>query len=94
MNGGSQLPPCAASPRCSAGTRWCSLPAGRGVVARHGVSARHARGGIIAQVSRSSEHRDEARRCGRRRPRQDMIQNSGRLKGAVDQILADTVGVG
>lgn len=41
-------------------------------------------------------HRDDVARSWRRASglAMDMIQNSGRLKGATDQVLADTVGVG
>lgn len=43
-----------------------------------------------------TSHRDDVRRSWTRVAglAMDMIQNSGRLKGAVDQVIADTVGVG
>ncbi len=54
------------------------------------------RSGVIASRRASlREHRDEVRRVWSRAGAlaMDLIQNSGRLKGVVDQILADTVGV-
>jgi lambda family phage portal protein len=57
---------------------------------------RDTRSGVIAARQTSiREHRDEVRRVWSRAGAlaMDLIQNSGRLKGAVDQILADTVGV-
>lgn len=57
---------------------------------------RDTRSGVIASRPASlREHRDEIRRVWSRAGAlaMDLIQNSGRLKGAVDQILADTVGV-
>ncbi|RVC59533.1 phage portal protein, partial [Mesorhizobium sp. M2A.F.Ca.ET.046.02.1.1] len=41
------------------------------------------------------DHRDEVRIAWRRAAglAMDIIQNSGRLRGAVDQVIADTVGV-
>lgn len=57
---------------------------------------RDSRGGVIASRPASLiDHRDEVRRVYSRAGAlaMELIQNSGRLKGAVDQILADTVGV-
>lgn len=49
---------------------------------------------INARGATLNEHRDEVRRVWHRAAAlsADIIQNSGRLRGAVDQILADTVG--
>ncbi|MBC7311711.1 MAG: phage portal protein, partial [Rhizobium sp.] len=52
--------------------------------------------GVIASRPASlREHRDEVRRIWWRAAglAMDLIQNSGRLRGATDQIIADTVGV-
>ncbi|MBB3608660.1 phage portal protein [Rhizobium sp. BK602] len=57
---------------------------------------RDTRSGVIAtRQTVLREHRDEIRRVWDRTAAlaMDMIQNSGRLKGACDQIIADTVGV-
>ncbi|CUX40564.1 Bacteriophage capsid protein [Agrobacterium deltaense Zutra 3/1] len=57
---------------------------------------RDTQSGIIASRPASlREHRDEIRRVWWRAAAlaMDMLQNSGRLRGAADQILADTVGV-
>lgn len=56
---------------------------------------RDTRSGVIAsRPAVLREHRDEIRRVWDRTAAlaMDMIQNSGRLKGACDQIIADTVG--
>lgn len=56
---------------------------------------RDSRSGIIAtRPSYLREHRDEVRMVWRRAAAlaADIVQNSGRLRGAVDQVLADTVG--
>jgi lambda family phage portal protein len=56
---------------------------------------RDTRSGIIAsRPAYIREHRDEIRRVWDRTAAlaMDLIQNSGRLKGACDQIIADTVG--
>lgn len=57
---------------------------------------RDSQAGIIASRPASlREHRDEIRRIWWRASAlaMDMLQNSGRLRGTADQILADTVGV-
>ncbi|MUZ63492.1 phage portal protein [Agrobacterium vitis] len=57
---------------------------------------RDSQSGIIASRPASlREHRDEVRRIWWRAAglAMDMLQNSGRLRGAADQILADTIGV-
>jgi len=58
---------------------------------------RDTKSGVIAsRVAPLTSHRDDVRRSWTRAAglAMDLIQNSGRLKGAVDQVLADTVGVG
>jgi len=58
---------------------------------------RDTKSGVIATRSAPmSSHNDDVRRAWQRSAglAMDMIQNSGRLKGACDQVLADTVGVG
>ncbi|WP_116131171.1 phage portal protein [Tropicimonas sp. IMCC34043] len=58
---------------------------------------RDTRSGVIASRAASLvPSRDEIRRVWSRTSTLalDMIQNSGQLKGAVDQVMADTVGVG
>ncbi|WP_137136567.1 phage portal protein [Rhizobium sp. FKY42] len=52
-------------------------------------------GVIAARPASLREHRDEIRRVWTRAAglAMDMLQNSGKLRGAADQILADTVGV-
>lgn len=52
-------------------------------------------GVIAARPASLREHRDEVRRIWTRAAglTMDLLQNSGRLRGAADQILADTVGV-
>lgn len=58
---------------------------------------RNTGSGVIAsRVAPLSSHRDDVRRSWARAAGLAMalIQNSGRLKGATDQVLADTVGVG
>lgn len=58
---------------------------------------RDTKSGVIAsRVAPLSNHRDDVRRSWSRAAglAMDLIQNSGRLKGATDQVLADTVGVG
>ncbi len=57
---------------------------------------RDTRSGVISsRPAVLREHRDEIRRVWDRTAAlaMDMIQNSGRLKGACDQIIADTVGI-
>ncbi|TRD16954.1 phage portal protein [Palleronia caenipelagi] len=51
---------------------------------------------IGSRVAPLTHHRDDVRRSWSRAAglAMDLIQNSGRLKGATDQVLADTVGVG
>ncbi|MBY5804093.1 phage portal protein [Rhizobium leguminosarum] len=66
---------------------------------RAGTSAGYMRdtpSGVIASRPASlREHRDEVRRVWWRAAglAMDLLHNSGRLRGAVDQIIADTVGV-
>ncbi|MBR9651905.1 phage portal protein [Thalassovita aquimarina] len=58
---------------------------------------RDTKSGVIAsRVAPLTSHREDVRRSWSRAAglAMDMIQNSGRLKGATDQVLADTVGVG
>ena len=58
---------------------------------------RDTKSGVIAsRIAPVSSHREDVRRSWSRAAglAMDMIQNSGRLKGATDQVLADTVGVG
>lgn len=57
---------------------------------------RDTQSGIIAKRPASlREHRDEVRRIWTRAAglAMDLLQNSGKLRGAADQIIADTVGV-
>ncbi len=57
---------------------------------------RDTQSGIIAsRPATLREHRDEIRRVWMRASAlaMDMLQNSGRLRGTADQILADTIGV-
>lgn len=57
---------------------------------------RDTQSGVIASRPASlREHRDEIRRVWVRAAglAMDMLQNSGKLRGAADQIIADTVGV-
>ncbi len=75
------------------------MPAGRavqdGAQSRPRAYLRDTRSGVIAaRPAYLREHRDEVRRVWDRTAAlaMDLIQNSGRLKGACDQILADTVG--
>lgn len=68
------------------------VPAGRAM----GSYMRDTQSGVIASRPASlREHRDEVRRVWTRAAglAMDMLQNSGRLRGAADQIIADTVGV-
>ncbi|WP_176083131.1 phage portal protein [Martelella sp. HB161492] len=61
-----------------------------------GSYMRDTQSGVIASRPASlREHRDEVRRVWTRAAglAMDMLQNSGRLRGAADQIIADTVGV-
>ncbi len=72
-----------------------AVPAGNPSRYRAGY-LRDTQSGIIASRPASlREHRDEIRRVWWRAAAlaMDMLQNSGRLRGAADQILADTVGV-
>lgn len=58
---------------------------------------RDTKSGVISSRPASlTSHRDDVRRSWSRAAglAMDLIQNSGRLKGACDQVLADTVGVG
>lgn len=58
---------------------------------------RDTKSGVIASRPASlTSHREDVRRSWQRAAglAMDLIQNSGRLKGATDQVLADTVGVG
>lgn len=58
---------------------------------------RDTKSGVIAsRVAPLTSHRDDVRRSWSRAAglAMDLIKNSGRLKGATDQVLADTVGVG
>lgn len=58
---------------------------------------RDTKSGVIAsRAAPLTSHRDDVRRSWSRAAglAMDLIQNSGRLKGATDQVLADTVGVG
>lgn len=61
-----------------------------------GSYMRDTQSGVIAARPASlREHRDEVRRVWTRAAglAMDMLQNSGRLRGAADQIISDTVGV-
>lgn len=64
------------------------------------MTARHMRdtgsGVIASRAVPVSSHREDVRRSWSRAAglAMDLIQNSGRLKGAVDRVIADTVGVG
>ncbi|NIZ11077.1 phage portal protein [Pseudooceanicola sp. HF7] len=58
---------------------------------------RDTKSGVIAsRMAPLTRHEDDVRRSWERAAglAMDLIQNSGRLKGATDQVLADTVGVG
>lgn len=62
---------------------------------KRGSYLRDTRSGILsARPAYLREHRDEVRAVWRRAAAlaADIVQNSGRLRGAVDQVLADTVG--
>lgn len=63
--------------------------------ARAGYMRDSQSGVIAARPASLREHRDEIRRIWWRASAlaMDMLQNSGRLRGTADQILADTVGV-
>ncbi len=67
---------------------------------QHPMTSRYLRdtksGVIASRVAPVTGHKDDVRRSWSRAAglAMDMIQNSGRLKGATDQVLADTVGVG
>lgn len=97
MNGGSsQLSRLARGVASLFGRGTSARPAADLDRSRATAYLRDTRSGIIASRPASlREHRDEVRRVWSRAGAlaMDMIQNSGRLKGAVDQILADTVGV-
>lgn len=64
------------------------------------MTARYMRdsksGAIASRISPMTQHRDEVRRAWKKAAglSLDLIQNSGRLKGATDQVLSDTLGVG
>lgn len=73
-------------------------PAATGVRAGRAMAAymRDSQSGVIAARQASlREHREEVRRVWSRAAglAMDMLANSGRLKGAADQIVVDTVGV-
>lgn len=74
-----------------------SLAPGRAYAprARAGYMRDTQSGIIAARPASLREHRDEIRRVWWRASAlaMDMLQNSGRLRGTADQILADTVGV-
>ncbi len=58
---------------------------------------RDTKSGVIqSRMAPLTDHREDVRRSWSRVAglSMDLIQNSGRLKGATDQVLADTVGVG
>jgi lambda family phage portal protein len=58
---------------------------------------RDTKSGVIAsRIAPVTRHEEDVRRSWERAAglAMDLIQNSGRLKGATDQVLADTVGVG
>ncbi|MBT9383319.1 phage portal protein [Pseudooceanicola sp. CBS1P-1] len=58
---------------------------------------RDTKSGVIAsRIAPLTRHEEDVRRSWERAAglAMDLIQNSGRLKGATDQVLADTVGVG
>ncbi|MBB5515777.1 lambda family phage portal protein [Rubricella aquisinus] len=65
-----------------------------------GMTARYLRdtpsGVVASRIAPLTSHRDDIRYSWRRAAglAMDLIQNSGRLKGATDQVVADTVGVG
>jgi lambda family phage portal protein len=64
------------------------------------MTARYMRdtksGVVAARIAPMTSHREDVRRSWSRAAglAMDLIQNSGRLKGATDQVVADTVGVG
>ncbi|WP_421358140.1 phage portal protein [Agrobacterium rosae] len=67
-----------------------------GVQRSRSAYLRDTQSGVLkARPASLREHRDEVRRVWSRAAAlaMDMLQNSGRLRGAADQILADTVGV-
>lgn len=76
------------------------VPAGRSMsdivrASSKGGYLRDTRSGIImARAATLTEHREQVRAVWRRAAALagDIVQNSGRLRGAVDQVLADTVG--
>lgn len=76
-----------------------AMPAGPGLSAPRPM-ARYLRdtgSGVIASRRASlTSHRDDIRQSWRRSAAlaMDLVQNSGRLKGAADQVIGDTVGVG
>ena len=58
---------------------------------------RDTKSGVLAsRIAPLTSHRDDVRRSWKRAAglAMDLIQNSGQLKGACDQVIADTVGVG
>lgn len=71
------------------------VAAGRSVRPSAGYMRDTPSGVIAARPASLREHRDEVRRVWWRAAglASDMLQNSGLLKGAADQIIADTVGV-
>ncbi|MBD8556897.1 phage portal protein [Rhizobium sp. CFBP 8762] len=83
--------------RVAAGSHRLPAPAtiGRAVRATNAYMRDSQSGVIAARPASLQDHRDEVRRVWRRAAglTMDMLQNSGRLKGAVDQIIVDTVGV-
>ncbi|MDO6965808.1 hypothetical protein [Rhizobium alvei] len=77
--------------RVQAGSRSVGLPVSR----PQASYLRDTRSGVIASRPASlSEHRDQVRAVWRRAGAlaMDMIQNSGRLRGVVDQIIVDSCG--
>lgn len=72
------------------------VPAVAGAGRVRAAYMRDSQAGVIASRPASlHEHRDEVRRVWARAAglAMDLLQNSGRLKGACDQIIADTVGI-
>lgn len=72
------------------------VPAVSGASRLRNAYMRDSQAGVIASRPASlREHRDEVRRVWSRAAglAMDLLQNSGRLRGACDQIIADTVGI-
>src|SRR5690606_21182930 len=73
-----------------------AAPLSRPVARPTAAYMRDTPSGVIASRQTTlREHRDEVRRIWWRAAAlaMDMLQNSGRLRGVADQIIADTVGV-